>query len=298
MDKNSSAYKAVLLAVVCAVAGVLLAGVNAITAPLIEKNALKAVESTLEKFFPNGNFSDVTSKYVTDEYDLVDGVYEAKGEGYVFTLHNTGYDAGGFTFAIAFANDGSIVGYEALEQNETAGRGSLAFEGDYVEKVKGLTSTDEMPLISGATITTKAVRAAVTQAETIFNKIQGIAFDASASSSTTEEKATTSSNKLSDVDTSKASCTESSTGVYACKATGLGPLTATVTVKDGAVVSITDIKGSEVTDGYEDAIFDEKNLKNYVGATLDSEIDAYTGATLSDNGLKAMVSAALQAASK
>lgn len=168
MDKNSSTYKAVLLSAVCAIAGVLLAGANSLTASKIEENQLATVKATLEQFFPDGDFKDVTKDYVTDAYNLVDGVYEANGQGYVFTLHNTGYDSGGFTFAIGFNKDGSVAGYEALEQNETAGKGSLAFEGDYIDQVKGLTATDEMPLISGATITTEAVREAVSQAEAIF----------------------------------------------------------------------------------------------------------------------------------
>ena len=137
MDKNSSMYKTVLLGVVSACAGLLLSAVNAVTAPVIADNALKQVQSTLENFFPNGEFTDVTDKYKTDETELIDGVYEAKDEGYVFTLHNTGYSSDGFKFAIAFDNDGNIVGYEGLSNSETAGKGDKLFKDDYANQVIG-----------------------------------------------------------------------------------------------------------------------------------------------------------------
>ena len=186
MDKNSSIYKTVLLGVVSACAGLLLSAVNAVTAPVIADNALKQVQSTLENFFPNGEFTDVTDKYKTDETELIDGVYEAKDEGYVFTLHNTGYSSDGFKFAIAFDNDGNIVGYEGLSNSETAGKGDKLFKDDYANQVIGLTSTDSVPVISGATVTSKAVSAAVTEAESVYNEIQGIDFDADAAASAAE----------------------------------------------------------------------------------------------------------------
>lgn len=285
MDKNSSLYKTVLLAVVCAVAGLLLSAVNALTAPVIAQNAIKQVESTLNQFFPNGTFTDVTDDYVTDEYDLVDGVYEAEGEGYIFTLHNTGYDSGGFKIAIAFDNDGNIVGYAALEQSETAGKGSKAFEDDYISQVTSLTSTDSMPLLSGATITTKAVGEAVTQAEAIYNSIQGIAFDADAAADAAENAAPK----------SDASCEDNGDGTYACKVTGFaGELTATITVEDGAVVSVEDLEGDDYGDGVGDDWFDDASV--FEGVTSADEVDAMSGGTVTSNAVKGMVQAALDAA--
>lgn len=298
MNKNSTAYKVVLLSVVCAVAGLCLSAVNALTAPIIEKNALATVMTTLNQFFPDGEFEDVTSKYVTEDTDLVDGVYEAKGEGYVFTLHNTGYSSSGFKFAIGFNDDGTVAGYLGLEQNETKGKGSLAFEGSYVEDVKKLTSTDAMPLISGATVTTKAIGVAVTQAETIFNEIQGISFDPS--NNTPAEPTPVPSASLKDTDFSKeaASCTDNGDGTYACKANGFaGELSATVKVENGAVVSITDLDGNDNGDDVGDNFFEDGGLSAYEGATLDTTIDVESGATFTSKAVQAMTAAALKSAS-
>ena len=281
MDKNSSIYKTVLLGVVSACAGLLLSAVNAVTAPVIADNALKQVQSTLENFFPNGEFTDVTDKYKTDETELIDGVYEAKDEGYVFTLHNTGYSSDGFKFAIAFDNDGNIVGYEGLSNSETAGKGDKLFKDDYANQVIGLTSTDAVPVISGATVTSKAVSAAVTEAESVYNEIQGIDFDADAAASAAENASAK----------SDASCTDNGDGTYGCKVTGFaGELTATIEVKDGKVVSVKDLKGDDDGDGW---FTDTSSLE---GVSSADEIDAMTGATVTSNAVKSMIQAALDSA--
>ena len=282
MDKNSSIYKTVLLGVVSACAGLLLSAVNAVTAPVIADNALKQVQSTLENFFPNGEFTDVTDKYKTDETELIDGVYEAKDEGYVFTLHNTGYSSDGFKFAIAFDNDGNIVGYEGLSNSETAGKGDKLFKDDYANQVIGLTSTDSVPVISGATVTSKAVSAAVTEAESVYNEIQGIDFDADAAASAAENASAK----------SDASCTDNGDGAYGCKVTGFaGELTATIEVKDGKVVSVKDLKGDDNGDGVGDDWFEDAS--GLEGVSDASEIDDLSGATFTSEAVKTMINAAL-----
>mgnify|MGYP001026233568 CR=1 FL=1 len=282
MDKNSSMYKTVLLGVVSACAGLLLSAVNAVTAPVIADNALKQVQSTLENFFPNGEFTDVTDKYKTDETELIDGVYEAKDEGYVFTLHNTGYSSDGFKFAIAFDNDGNIVGYEGLSNSETAGKGDKLFKDDYANQVIGLTSTDAVPIISGATVTSKAVSAAVTEAESVYNEIQGIDFDADAAASAAENASAK----------SDASCTDNGDGTFGCKVTGFsGELTATIEIKDGKGVSVKDLKGDDDGDGVGDDWFTDTSSLSSA-----DEIDAMTGATVTSNAVKSMIQAALDSA--
>ena len=120
MDQNSSVYKMMILGILCAVCGLLLSAVNAVTAPIIEENNLAVIKSSLEEIYPGGDFADVTSDYISmDETGLVDGIYEAKGQGYIFTLHGTGYNSNGFTFMVGFDNDGKVSGFREIEQNET-----------------------------------------------------------------------------------------------------------------------------------------------------------------------------------
>ena len=107
LDKNSAQYKALLLGTLCAVCGLLLSVVNTITAPIIAENALATVKASLEQIYPGANFKDVTADLISqDETGLVDGIYEAEGKGYVFTLHGVGYNSNGFIFMVGFDNDG------------------------------------------------------------------------------------------------------------------------------------------------------------------------------------------------
>ena len=294
MNKNSAVYKALLLGIVCTVCGLLLAVVNSITAPIIEKNAIAAVEGSLKEIFPDGSFKDVTEEYISqDESGLIDGIYEAEGKGYIFTLHNNGY-GGEFTYMIGYDNDGKVAGYKGLENNETPGKGSLAFDEDYIEEVLGLTSSDPMPLITGSTITTQAVGEGVDAARAIFNSIMGIEYDPNAKPEEPEKEET--SNVLGEGDYSKlkVECVDEGNGVYACKAKGFaGTNEAKITVEDGKIVAYEITSFKDDGDGVGDDLNSEEKLAKYIGATLDSEIDGETGATMTDNAFRAMAQAAL-----
>ncbi|EFW23737.1 FMN-binding protein, partial [Solobacterium moorei] len=229
IDKTSGVYKACMLGILCAVCGILLSTVNAITAPIIEENALASVKSSLEIIYPGATFTDVTEDKIgllelkDGEDTLIDGIYNAEGKGTIFTLHSTGYNADGFKFMIAYNNDGSVGGYSVLEQAETAGKGDKAFKDPYVSDVLKLTSSDTMPLITGATITTTAVGKAVDQARQVFNKMNNISYDENATA-TPAPKAEPVELAKEDFKDNKAECSETSNNgtiaVYACKAHG------------------------------------------------------------------------------
>ena len=294
MNKDSALYKAILLGIVCTVCGLLLSLVNGLTAPIIERNALAAVEASLKEIYPDGTFKDVTDQYISqDETGLIDGIYEAEGKGYIFTLHNNGY-GGEYKFMIGYNNDGTVSGYKGLEHLETPGKGSLAFEGDYVDQVMSLTSKDPMPIISGSTITTAGIGQAVNAAKAIFNGIQGIEYDPNAEPEMPEKPEAVA---LSEEDLShrKASCTEEGDGVFACTALGFGGAAneAKVTVKDGKVTSFEIVTGKDNGDGVGDDAYDAANLERYVGADIDSKIDSVSGATETSESFRAMVQAAL-----
>ena len=81
--------------ILCAVCGILLSTVNAITAPIIQENALASVKSSLEQIYPGATFTDVTEDKIgllelkDGEDTLIDGIYNAEGKGTIFTLHST-----------------------------------------------------------------------------------------------------------------------------------------------------------------------------------------------------------------
>ncbi len=172
MNKDSSMYKMCLLGIVCAVCGILLAVVNSLTAPVIEQNKLATIKTSLEVIYPGGSFKDVSDEHkAKDTTGFVDAIYEAEGSGYIFQCHGVGYNSAGLSFLVGFNNDGSVSGFMALEQNETSGIGSRYFDEENVNAVKSISVGDAIPMVSGATLTSTAVKNGIEAAEAVFNQI-------------------------------------------------------------------------------------------------------------------------------
>ena len=148
------------LTIICAVIAVVLAGVNTITAPLIEKNQAAAANEALLVVMPEGtDFQpvDLTS------YELPDSVLEAYSEaggGHVFKLTATGYGPNMIIMCGVDAS-GTVTGAVCLSSNET-----LSHEKTYGENFPGVTAEtiDAVETISGATMTTGAYKGAVQDA--------------------------------------------------------------------------------------------------------------------------------------
>lgn len=173
MNKESNVYKMILLGVLCGVCGLLLSVVNSITAPVIAEGQLAKVKDNLEVIFPDGDFEDVSDTYLSqDESGLIDAIYTAKGEGTIFTVHGVGYNSSGLTFMVGFDNDGKIVGFMALEQNETSGIGSEVFSDSFSSNYIGVGEGDDIPMKSGATLTSTAVKNGIEAAQKMLSIVK------------------------------------------------------------------------------------------------------------------------------
>lgn len=148
------------LTVICMVVAGLLAGVNSITAPIIEKNQSAAANEALLVVMPNG--SDFKAVNIAD-YTLPSSVLEAyteAGGGYVFKLTTSGYGPDMIIMCGVDAK-GVVTGAVCLSSNETLGH-----EKTYGEKLKAATidTIDSVDTISGATMTSQNYRNAVKDA--------------------------------------------------------------------------------------------------------------------------------------
>ena len=304
LNKDSAVYKMLLLGIVCGVCGLLLSGANSLTAPLIEQNKLATIKEKLELIFPGGEFSDVTDQYIAlDETGLVDGIYEAKDKGYIFTLHGTGYNSDGFTFITGFDNDGKIAGFKAIEQKETDGIGARCFTdgGEYEQLMLTLTTADPIPLLSGATLTSTAIQKGMDAAKTVFGGITGGAVVPSGPKENTAAAEGTLGAE--DFSANEPYCTvwtntNKPEYVYKCTAKGFeGVNKALVTVnKDEGKVIAIEVTEFNDTEGVGDAAVAETELARYAGLTLDAKIDATSGASMTSASLRAMAAAALKTA--
>ena len=150
-----------ILCLITLVAGLLLAGVNSITAPAIEQAEKKASEEAMKKILPEAdNFLKLNENVALAK----------KGEesvGFSAKVVTTGY-GGDIVMMVGIDLQGAVQGIEILSHSETAGLGAKIANDDFkrqfrnkspfAEVVKNKTdSADEITAVTGATISSRAV---------------------------------------------------------------------------------------------------------------------------------------------
>lgn len=162
-----------VLTLICLVVTALLALTHQITQPIIEANNLRiAEESRAEVLTEADGFHEVKGEFPENTVD----VYEAdNGAGYAITVTSKGYDSTPLKVMIGIQADGAIEKVKVLSSNETPGLGSKVTEDSFTGQFAGMTSdgVDGMQMISGATYSSKAMRAAVEQAFAIYEMVKG-----------------------------------------------------------------------------------------------------------------------------
>ena len=165
----------VVLCVICIVITGALAATNSVTAPIIEAATIKAQNEARFELLPD---ADEFTKVEGISVDNVSDVYTANnGVGTVVTSSAKGY-GGTMTVMVAFTPEGNIKQLKVTEAAETKGIGSNDSESaSYWENYAGksgahaLTLGTDVDAYSGATISSKALNAAVNAAIEAYNMI-------------------------------------------------------------------------------------------------------------------------------
>ena len=164
-----------VLCAICVVVTAALAATNQATAPVIAAATAEAQRQARMELLPDAdNFTEVTGIQVEN----VSAVYTAdNGAGVVITSTAKGY-GGTMTVMTAFTPDGTIRQLKVTDNKETKGIGSnVASSASYWEKYAGLSAEKALVLktdvdaYSGATISSKALNAAVNSAIEAYNMI-------------------------------------------------------------------------------------------------------------------------------
>jgi len=141
--------------------GILLAGVNAMTAPVIQERQLEKVNETLEGFYDMNQYdveiTDINGDTIETAYVLTDKdsgsidavVYEASAYGYQSDV----------VLLIAINQDRTIHDYAVVSENETEGLGSEVVTHDFNIIGSSLGDLSGFDGIAGATISSDAVLA-------------------------------------------------------------------------------------------------------------------------------------------
>ena len=163
-----------VLVIICAVMSLLLALTNNATAPVIAAAEAKAKEEARMEVLPEAD------KFLQVEIAglpaSVTEVFQAEnGAGYTFSITTQGYGGKNtLKMAVGIDMEGRITGTKVLDHKETAGLGSKittdAFQGQFPGKDRGLEGVDN---ISGATFSSNYFRAAIADAYTAFDLVNG-----------------------------------------------------------------------------------------------------------------------------
>ena len=168
---------ALSLFVFCLVMTLLLAGTNLLTKDLIKEQELKTEETARKMVFASA-----------DCFESKDGYFLAlkDGEtvGCVFTTEANSY-GGALKVMTGISEEGKVTGVSILSIDDTPGLGMNAknesFRGQYLQEVPaegfevvtgGGAGEGEINALTGATITSKAVTAAVNEAVNQFNDLK------------------------------------------------------------------------------------------------------------------------------
>ncbi len=154
---------ALTLLIITAVMGGALAGVNAITAPMIAAQKAAKVQAAVEAVLPGGG-EEIA---FTDATGTVSHVY-ASDKGYAVEVTPAGF-GGGISMMVGIGKDGKVLAIQVIDHSETAGLGSVAgdqnaageaFRGQFAG-LSGSVSVSKdggtVDAITGATITSRAV---------------------------------------------------------------------------------------------------------------------------------------------
>ena len=152
MKQNESIVMYVLrlagtLLLICAVTAGLLAGVNAITAPVIDELNAAATQEAISAVLPGGFDSEVAD--YADATGLVSKVYQG-ANGYAVEVGPGGFD-NTITMMVGVDNEGKVLGISIVSHTETAGLGAVAD----ADTPKGIAFRDQFVGVSGAAAVTK-----------------------------------------------------------------------------------------------------------------------------------------------
>lgn len=161
-----------VLCIITLVAGLLLAGVNKITAPAIAKAEREATENAMKMLISE---ADSFENALTDE-NLMIAKKDGKPVGFCAKVTSSGY-GGDIVMMVGVDMSMTIRGIEILSQSETAGLGAKITENKFKSQFAGKNFADlklvkkptnsqsEFEAVTGATISSRAVETGIAKAK-------------------------------------------------------------------------------------------------------------------------------------
>lgn len=166
----------VVLVAICMLAGALLGVVHYVTDPVAQANADRKAQETYAQLVPQAALFepvDCTVEGCTAALEARD----ASGAviAHVIVAQSKGY-GGQVPIAVAFGTDGTVTSITTMANDETPGLGTKIANDSYIGQYVGLgaesITADDIDLISGATISSKAALSAFNIAVTAYEEVR------------------------------------------------------------------------------------------------------------------------------
>lgn len=175
--KYFDVFKAIIvLTVVCLVISAALAFTNNITKDKIAEMEQASASAAMEALIPNAEYPEANLSHIEElkNYKIYTATKNGETVGYIITTSAKGY-GGDVTVMTAISTDKKVIGVNILSAaDETPGLGQNAtkpeFYNQFIGKTLGVTvvkngaKDNEINAVTGATITSRAVTAAINEA--------------------------------------------------------------------------------------------------------------------------------------
>lgn len=174
---NKKLKLALILLIVTVISAGVLAFSNEMTADKIAEIKAQTLAASLENLFGEvDNLEEMPENDVlalSGDYPELTTVYFVEGKGKAIRLAKGGFD-GAIDMIVGISDeDGSVLGVEIVSHTETAGLGSNIVEPEFKDQFIGESIDEESQAdtISGATISSSAVKAGVDMAKEIYKEV-------------------------------------------------------------------------------------------------------------------------------
>ncbi len=166
--KKQNIMPAVVLTSICIIVAVLLAVVNMITKPFIDRAEFAAIEASLKEVMPDAEFDPQPDALADGAPETIRAVYtDKKGGGKVVVLiTNKGYTGKEIGITVGIDNDGKIINLKITKNEESIVPDIVKPGGNYGDAYVGVGADEVADLVTGATVyfTESAIKAAVSDA--------------------------------------------------------------------------------------------------------------------------------------
>ncbi|MBQ3115183.1 MAG: FMN-binding protein [Clostridia bacterium] len=152
-----------ILCAITLIMGLLLGLVNSVTEPVIEQLAQQTRLQSIKEVL-SGDITGDEIIYEVQSSRYIESIAEyptTEGRGFAVTAVPKGY-GGTISLMIGLNQEGVVTGVSVMDMSETAGLGAKAKEQKFLEQFKN--NNTEITAITGATVTTNAVKLGVSEA--------------------------------------------------------------------------------------------------------------------------------------